>query len=83
MRFTKIEVQGDAGHFAVLKRNWTAPTIEVEVITPEGTRTESAPVEDPDGLWRLAAWVQQAIDGRRGCRGDVYPVFSALEHLAD
>lgn len=83
MRITRIEMIGDAGRHGSFAREPGAEYIDAVVMAPGEPMVHKARANDRDDLWRLAQYVQAALDGRRGAGGDIRDYFSLLERLGD
>lgn len=83
MRYTRIELEGDAGNFAVLARKSGSGVITAEVIKPSGTSAVEINVVDADQRAKAPGRLHQAVEGYRGTQGDIAPYAIAIELLAD
>ncbi len=83
MRYTKIEIEGEAGLFASVTRKRLSGVIEVEVVAPTGTRAMTCKAGDDEDRWALAQRLQAELDGQRGCGGDIRDYAAVLERFAD
>ena len=83
MRYTRIDVEGERGMYAQIRRKQDSDMIEVELITPEMSRTHYVRADDRDDQWSMAECLQETLDGRVGTGGDIRQYFSAIELLAD
>jgi hypothetical protein len=80
MRITRIDVEGEAGRFAIMTRKRGSETIEVEILvaeTPNG-RIHHVQASDEDDLASMADCLQHELRG--GNRADYQ---QALRSLAD
>ena len=83
MRYTRIDIEGDAGIFASLTRKRGDEAIDIEIISPDGETSLRVNTKDRDAQWAMAERLQATLDGVRGCGGDIREYFHAIEHLAD
>ena len=81
MRYTRVDVEGEAGLFASITRKRNDPVIEIEIIAPEGETAMRVGADDRDGQWSAAESLQARLDGRPGGRSDVRDYFTAIELL--
>lgn len=85
MAITRIDFAGgdkEAMTFVTVTRRIGSETITAAFIAPRGHHELSAPADDRDELFGLAAHVQHAIDGCAGTNSMVYEFFSVIEKMA-
>jgi hypothetical protein len=71
MRYTRIEILGDANIFATLTRK-SGPTIEIEILRPDGNDSLlTLNANDPEARWSMAKRLQQTLDGVARSGGDI------------
>lgn len=83
MRITKIEMTGDTGSSAVMERPEGDEFIRVKLIECGRTHSHAVQADDADDRYSMAEILHEAFEGVRGTRGDVFPIASALELLAE
>ncbi len=83
MRITKVEIAGNPGSAAVMERSEGDEFIRVRFTERGQTYTHAVQTNDEGDRYSMAEILQQAFEGRRGTRGDVFPYANALELLAD
>ena len=83
MRITRIDIQGgNPQHFARIERRAFEDRVEIEILKPTGSTKHSLDARKPDDLWALACTIQHALDGQRGCGGDIREYRDLLEQIA-
>lgn len=83
MEYRGIEIEGQRGSYAQLRRKPGSEVIEVELLTPTLNRTHYVRADDPEDQWSMAECLQETLEGRRGTGLDIRTYFSVIEHLAD
>ena len=83
MRYTRLDVEGRTGHSATFKRRPGAEHIEIEVLTPDLTRTHHVLADSREDRWSMAQCLQDVLDGGPSMGGGVQVYASAIELLAD
>ena len=83
MRITQIQIAGTNDARATATRAPGSMYIEVQIAAPHGTRKHTVQADDRDDLWSMAECIQQALEGRRGCAGDITSYFLPLELMSD
>lgn len=83
MRYTRIDIEGDAGIFASLTRKRGDESIDIEIIAPDGETKLRVDASDRDAQWAMAERLQTTLDGVPGCGGDIREYFHAIERLAN
>jgi hypothetical protein len=83
MRYTKIELEGRTGNFAVLSRKRDGASIEVEILKPGGTSKQRVHAADAEGLRAMAVKIQEALDGGEGAAADLDAYAGVLALFAD
>jgi hypothetical protein len=80
MRYTRIDLEGETGLFASITRKRESAFIEVEIVSPTGTKRDRVTVGDTKGQWAMAQDLRTALDG--GPVGDIRDYVTAIQHLA-
>ncbi|MBS0195990.1 MAG: hypothetical protein JSR77_04455 [Planctomycetes bacterium] len=83
MRITELHLAATTGNFAILRRKDKASFIEVEILTPAGTRTHRVEADNEDDIASMAECLHETLEGRRGTRGDVFEYRDAIQKLSD
>ena len=83
MRITRIELAGQTGIFAIIKRPHEAKQIEVEILQPNKEGTHWVKADDEDELFSMAAFLQQILDGYEGTMEEAACYYNALLCISD
>ncbi len=83
MKITRIDVAGSNGTFAALRRRIRGAFIEVEILTPAGTRAHVVSADDRDEQFAAAREVQRTLDGGRGTNSMIHDYYRLIQQLAD
>jgi len=95
MRITSIELAGESKTilrdgtpglpqaFARLSRKTGEDYIEVELVTPAGTRKHLVHAADEDNQRSAAAMLQETLDDCKGTNSMVHDYLRVIQYLAD
>lgn len=85
MRTTRIDLEGQPGNYATLRRPRGSRSIRVTLLTPSLPDGEDHQVDasDEQALQRMAQHLQERLEGHRGTNSDVYGYLQELLRLAD
>ncbi len=86
MRITRIDIEGQTGRYATIKRRIGSSTIEVEILTPDCPDGKIHAIDakaDETTLWRAANDLHHALEGHPGTNCDVHDYYREIQRLAD
>ncbi len=83
MRITRIDLAGDNGTFAILRRKPGSTIIEVEILIPGKSRTLTANVRYENEQSAVATALQEALDGCRGTNSMIHDYYRLIQQLGD
>jgi hypothetical protein len=83
MRYTRIDLEGSTGNFAVITRKRQSALIEAEVLAPSGSSRHSVRADDRPGQELLAGQLQRALEGYAGTNAEVGEYLDVIKRLAD
>ena len=85
MRISGIEIEGQAGQYATIKRRRESDLIHVRLLTtyaPNG-RDHTVQADSPDDLWSMAECLQYHLDGHEGDETAIHAYLLVIKQLAD
>jgi hypothetical protein len=80
---TRIDIAGEEGAFAILRRKPGSDIILAEILQPGRMRRMAAGARDEEAQRRMAEIIQKAIDGHPGTPSMVGDYHRLIEQLAD
>ena len=85
IRYTRVDLEGRANHYASMTRKRESDTIKVDVLCPGLQRTHcvQAGIDSREDQRSMAEGLQQILDGHQGDRHEVGEYYDALIRLAD
>jgi hypothetical protein len=83
MRYTRIDIEGDAGLFASITRKLDGRFIDVEIVSPEETTNARCGADDGVDQWSMAQRLRSALETSPGSGRTLREYFNAIQHLAD
>lgn len=85
MRTTRIDLEGQTGHHAIITRKGGSDLIEVIILTPDQPdgRTHQVQADSDDDVWSMAECLQYRLDGCRGTNSMIHDYYRELQRFAD
>jgi len=85
MRINRIDLEGQDGRYATIKRRRGSGFIEITVLTPDhpGGRECRVAAHDEDALFKQASGLFFLLEGHRGTNSDIHEYYRELQRFTD
>mgnify|MGYP006311622207 CR=1 FL=1 len=85
MRTTRIDLEGQDGHYAIIQRKRGSEYITATILTPAmpNGREHHVLADCEDDLFSMAECMQETLDGCRGTNSMVHDYFREIQRFAD
>jgi hypothetical protein len=71
MRYTRIDIEGLAGRYAIAARKADAEVIDVEMLLPDLRRMHHVQADSAEDIFSMAQCLQHQLDGYDGSNSEV------------
>lgn len=84
MRYTKIEIKGEAKNTSakIGASDKGAMWIQVDITAAGATKTHYVQADDEGDRWSMAECLQQTLDGRRGTNSEIHEYFEVINRFS-